>query len=84
MHCHNANLQRLPISRSTPNLLDFVSVLRSVRHVQYHCWLPPMFVQAGEDGHVYAAVQYPSLRELWPDVYFTEAVKTVQARRTMA
>jgi len=29
---------------------------------------------------VYAAVQYPSLRELWPDVYYTEGVKTVQAR----
>ena len=40
-------------------------------------------VQAGEDGLVYAAVQYPSLKELWPDVYFTEAVKTVQVREDL-
>lgn len=35
----------------------------------------------GEDGRVYAAVQYPSMSELWPDVYRTKAVRVVQVSR---
>eukprot|EP00903_Cladosiphon_okamuranus_P012501 g11706.t1 len=35
-------------------------------------------MQVGEDGRVYAAVQYPSMGELWPDVYRTRAVRIAQ------
>eukprot|EP00752_Nemacystus_decipiens_P004978 g4527.t1 len=35
-------------------------------------------MQVGEDGRVYAAVQYPSMSELWPDIYRTRAVRVVQ------
>ncbi|CAM9752243.1 unnamed protein product, partial [Scytosiphon promiscuus] len=36
----------------------------------------PMLV--GQDGLIYAAVKYPSMEELWPDVYETHGVRTVQ------
>lgn len=41
-----------------------------------------VLVQVGEDGRVYAAVQYPSMSELWPDVYRTKAVRVVEVSST--
>lgn len=44
--------------------------------------LPPFVFQVGEDGRVYAAVQYPSMSELWPDIYRTKAVRVAQVSST--
>ncbi|CAN0312281.1 unnamed protein product, partial [Hapterophycus canaliculatus] len=35
-------------------------------------------LQAGANGRVYGAVNYPSMKELWPEVYNTEAVRLVE------
>lgn len=43
---------------------------------------PARHFQVGEDGRVYAAVQYPSMSELWPDIYRTKAVRVVQVSST--
>lgn len=45
------------------------------------CYYPFGF-QVGEDGRVYAAVQYPSMSELWPDIYRAKAVRVVQVSST--
>ncbi|CAM9761827.1 unnamed protein product [Ectocarpus sp. 4 AP-2014] len=38
----------------------------------------PALIQAGPNGRVYGAVQCPSMKELWPEVYSAAAVRVVQ------
>eukprot|EP00903_Cladosiphon_okamuranus_P012500 g11705.t1 len=35
-------------------------------------------MEVGVDGRVYAAVQYPSLKDLWPEIYNSRGVRVVQ------
>eukprot|EP00752_Nemacystus_decipiens_P004977 g4526.t1 len=35
-------------------------------------------MEVGADGRVYAAVQYPSLKDLWPEIYHNRGVRVVQ------
>ncbi|CAM9864859.1 unnamed protein product [Ectocarpus fasciculatus] len=35
-------------------------------------------MQVGEDERVYVAVQYPTMNELWPEIYNNVAVEAVQ------
>lgn len=35
-------------------------------------------VQAGQDGRVYVAVKYPSISELWPEIYNNRSIRVVQ------
>ncbi|CAM9903454.1 unnamed protein product, partial [Hapterophycus canaliculatus] len=34
--------------------------------------------QVGQDGRVYAAVQFPSIKNLWPEIYHNRSVRVVQ------
>lgn len=40
--------------------------------------LAVLLVQVGEDGRVYAAVEFPTMSELWPDVFQCRAIRIVQ------
>ncbi|CAN0007177.1 unnamed protein product [Scytosiphon promiscuus] len=37
-------------------------------------------LQAGANGRVYGAVDYPSMKELWPEIYNTLAVRVVEVK----
>lgn len=50
--------------------------------------MPTVSAQVGADGRVLAAVLYPSIRELWPEMHSTKNVRVVEvwhllAQRTM-
>ncbi|CAM9246069.1 unnamed protein product [Ectocarpus sp. 8 AP-2014] len=38
----------------------------------------PLQARAGSNGRVYGAVQYPSMAELWPEVYNSTAIRVVK------
>ncbi|CAB1105998.1 unnamed protein product [Ectocarpus sp. CCAP 1310/34] len=38
----------------------------------------PLQARAGSNGRVYGAVQYPSMAELWPEVYNSKAIRVVK------
>lgn len=39
-----------------------------------------MFVQVGANGKSHAALFYPSMQDVWPEVYITSNIRTVEVR----
>lgn len=59
------------VSRPSPTVLAF----------SYHVVVPVCFCwQIGSNGRAYSGVFYPSMQEIWPELYSTSNIRAVEVR----